>query len=107
MSKRKLAGGKGLATACGGLALIAPILIAGWGLLFFVGFFGYKLLRGVGSIIPGNVAATTLLPIPAYLMYGALGLVGTVAFALIILPKHVEQMRELLSPDAGSDPTSN
>ena len=107
LSTRKLAGGKGLATACGGLALVAPWLIACWGILFFVGFLVYKLVRGAGSIIPGNVTATALLPIPAYLLIGTVGLVATIAYALLIIPKHVGQMRELLAPDAGADPTSD
>ncbi|HEX9660485.1 MAG TPA: glycerol-3-phosphate acyltransferase [Rhodothermales bacterium] len=105
ISSRKLVGGKGLATACGGLAIIWPITIAFWGVLFVVGFFGYKLWRGRSTIIPGNVLATLLVAIPTYFVYGTVGLIGVGAFALAILPKHWDQMRDLLSPAAERIPT--
>jgi glycerol-3-phosphate acyltransferase PlsY len=100
ISSRKLAGGKGLATACGGLALTWPVTIAMWGGLFLLGYLGYKLWRGVGSIIPGNVLATLLVPIPVYFLNGTVGLIGVGAFALAILPKHWGQIRDLLAPAA-------
>lgn len=97
ISAGRLAGGKGLATAGGGLALMWPWTILFWGILFLLGFLAYKLWRGKSSIIPGNVLATALLPIPAYLFYETVGLIGVGAFALAILPKHWGQIRELLS----------
>lgn len=100
ISAGKLSGGKGLATAGGGLALIWPIAILFWVILFGVGYLAYRLWRGVGSIIPGNVLATALLPLPAYLFYETVGLIGVGAFALAILPKHWGQIRELLSRTA-------
>lgn len=100
ISSRKLVGGKGLATACGGLALIWPVTIAFWGILFLVGLFSFKLWKGVSSIIVGNVVATLLLPIPTYFLVGTVALIGVGAFALAILPKHWGQMRDLLAPAA-------
>lgn len=100
ISSRKLVGGKGLATACGGLAMIWPIAIAFWGGLFLLGFLAFKLWRGRSSIIPGNVVATLLVPIPAYFVYETVALIGVGAFALAILPKHWDQMRDLLAPAA-------
>lgn len=98
ISSKKLAGGKGLATACGGLALTWPLTILVWGVLFAVGFFLFKMWRGTSNIIPGNVLATALLPVPAFLMEGTVALIGIAAFALAIIPKHIGQLRELLAP---------
>lgn len=100
ISAHKLAGGKGLATAGGGLLLIWPKTVLFWAILFVVGFLLFKLWRGKSSIIPGNVVATALLPIPAYFLYQTVGLIGVGAFALAILPKHWGQIRELLSQTA-------
>ncbi len=105
LSAKKLSGGKGLATACGGLALTWPLAIVFWIVLFGLGFVGYKVWRGKGSIIPGNVVATFLLPIPAFVLYETVGLIGVGAFALAILPKHWGQMRDLLSTPAERNPT--
>lgn len=97
ISSGKLEGGKGLATAGGGLALTWPVSIAFWGVLFLAGFYLYKLWKGKSTIIPGNVLATLLLPIPTFFLYELVGLIGVGAFALAILPKHWDQMRDLLA----------
>jgi acyl phosphate:glycerol-3-phosphate acyltransferase len=95
----RLAGGKGLAAAAGGFLLVMPWLVGAWVALFVVGMEGYARWRGVRDSIPGNVFATALVPPIGWALYGVSGLLAMVAFALLVLPRHVHQMRELwMSP---------
>lgn len=92
----RLAGGKGLATAAGGFLLLMPLLVPVWGALFLLGRWAFAAWRGVRDTIPGNVAATALIPLAAWMLYGSAGLVVLLVLALLVLPKHAGQMRTLL-----------
>ena len=92
----RLAGGKGLATAAGGFLLLMPLLVPVWGALFLLGRWAFAAWRGVRDTIPGNVAATALIPLAAWVLYGSAALVVLLGLALLVLPKHVAQIRTLL-----------
>lgn len=92
----RLAGGKGLATAAGGFLLLMPLLVPVWGALFLLGRWAFDAWRGVRDTIPGNVAATALVPLAAWALYDSAALVVLVGLALLVLPKHAGQMRALL-----------
>lgn len=92
----RLVGGKGLATAAGGFLLVLPWMVAVWIVGFVIGLVGFARWRGVRSTIPGNVVGTAIVPVVGWWWYGAgPGLVLSL-FALLVLPKHVGQMRALL-----------
>ena len=95
LSSGRLAGGKGLATAAGGFLLVTPLLVPVWGLLFLVGRWAFGAWRGVRDTIFGNVVATALVPFAAWVLYGTAGFVVVLAFAALVLPKHVGQVRAL------------
>lgn len=97
LHRGRLAGGKGLATATGGFLLLAPWLVAIWAVLWVLGAEGFARLRGVRDAIPGNVLATSLIPLAGWALYGGFGLFVTLLAALLILPRHREQMRALLA----------
>jgi acyl phosphate:glycerol-3-phosphate acyltransferase len=97
LGRRRMAGGKGLATAAGGFLLLSPWLVAVWLVLWIVGMLAFERWRGVRSSIPGNVLASALVPIAAWLLYGGTALVMTLLFAALVLPRHREQMRALLT----------
>ncbi len=102
LSAARLVGGKGLATAAGGFLLLMPLLVPLWGVLFLVGRWAFAAWRGVRDSIPGNVVATALVPFAAWGLYGAAGFAVVLAFAALVLPKHVGQLRALLHPAAGN-----
>ena len=91
----RLVGGKGLATAAGGFLLLAPGLLLAWGVLFVVGRWAFAQARGLRDVIPGNVAATALLPLVAWPLYGGAASLATALFAALALPKHAHQMSAL------------
>ncbi len=92
----ELEGGKGLAAAGGGLLFFMPWLAPVWAGLYAVGLLVCEQWRGERNIIMGNVFALLMLPVPGYLIYGWEGLSTSLLVVLLILPKHVRQMRELL-----------
>ncbi|MDX1439624.1 MAG: glycerol-3-phosphate acyltransferase [Rubricoccaceae bacterium] len=95
LKARRIVGGKGFATAAGGFLLLTPLLVPLWLCLVLIGVKGFELWKGVRSVIPGNVFATSLTPLPAYELYGMDAMLAVVAFAVMTLPKHVRQMRNL------------
>lgn len=99
----RLEGGKGLAAAGGGLLVYEPLLVPVWAGLYAAGILIYGLWVGTRRIIAGNVVALTLLPLPAYLLYGTEGLLVALVLALITLPKHRAQVRDLLERDFSAD----
>lgn len=106
-----LVGGKGLATAAGGFLILMPGMVAVWVIGFAAGFFGFTAWKRIKSSIPGNVAGTMLVPVVGAWTYGAdFGLL-LLGFALLVLPKHVAQMRTLLHEPqptpSESDPTAH
>ena len=92
----RLVGGKGFATAAGGFLLLMPLLVVVWIGLFLVGVGGFAVWRGVRDVIPGNVLATALIPALAWPLYGGRGALVTALFAVLTLPKHARQLRDLL-----------
>jgi glycerol-3-phosphate acyltransferase PlsY len=92
----RLAGGKGLATAAGGFLLLMPLLVPIWAALFFFGRRAFAAWRGVRDTIPGNVIATALVPLAAWVLYGTAALAVVLVLAGLVLPKHAGQMRMLL-----------
>ncbi|NNF59496.1 MAG: glycerol-3-phosphate acyltransferase [Rhodothermaceae bacterium] len=103
----RLVGGKGLATAAGGFLLLAPGLLPAWGLLFVTGRWAFAQGRGLRDVIPGNVAATALLPLVAWPLYGPAAGLATALFALLALPKHTRQMQALWRGEAIREPAPN
>ena len=96
LKKGKLAGGKGLATVAGGLFLINPIIVAIWFIFFLIGLYLFSLWGGKKDSIPGNVLGTIAAPVAGYSLYSIF--VGSMlgVLALIILPKHIRQIKELI-----------
>jgi glycerol-3-phosphate acyltransferase PlsY len=99
----RLAGGKGLATAAGGLLLLMPLVVPVWGVLFVLGRWAVA-PRGVRDTVWGNVVATALVPFAAWAIYGTAGFAVILGVALLVLPKHAGQVRELLRSDARATP---
>jgi hypothetical protein len=60
--------------------------------------------RGVRDTIFGNVVATALVPFAAWAIYGTAGFAVILGVALLVLPKHAGQVRELLRSDARATP---
>jgi acyl-phosphate glycerol 3-phosphate acyltransferase len=95
--RRRLAGGKGFAAAAGALALSWPLLIAVWvgaGLLAWAAF---KLARGIDDEAPASLVATLALVPGAALLEGARGAVVMAAVAVLVVPKLVREVRDLLA----------
>ncbi len=91
----KLSGGKGLAAAAGGLLFTMPFLIPLWVIAHYTGRWLFRLWRGINDVIPGNVIATSLFPVFAWLLYGPRAAYIGLILAALVLPKHVHQMQEL------------
>lgn len=107
LASGRLAGGKGIATAAGGFLLLLPWAVVAWCALFAVGLFGFAQWRGVKDSIPGNVLATALVPFVGWAVYGGAAALALGGFALLVLPKHVRQMRDLLAAPYGVKPNAD
>lgn len=94
---KKIAGGKGLASALGCLAMSMYLMIPVWLGGFLVGFYLYKFISGIGKIAPGTALATLVVPIAAYSIYGTTTSIIVGATALAIVVKHIPELKELLS----------
>ncbi len=96
MRKGSLAGGKGLATVAGGLFVIHPISVGIWFVFFGIGLYLFSIWSGIKDTIPGNVAGTIAAPAAGFAFFTPfLGSMLSV-LALLILPKHINQMQELI-----------
>ena len=93
----KLVGGKGLATAAGGFLLLTPWLLLVWIAGCAVGIAGFAMWKGTRDVLPGNVVGTVAVPFAAWALYGPAAALVVTGFALLVLPKHVAQVRTLLS----------
>ncbi len=107
LSAGKLSGGKGLAAAAGGLLLTMPLLIPLWIVTHYIGRWLFAQWRGINDVIPGNVFATSLFPVFAWLLYGPQGAYIGLILAALVIPKHVHQMQELLHPPAADQDASD
>jgi acyl phosphate:glycerol-3-phosphate acyltransferase len=101
LSSGRLAGGKGLATGGGGFLLLLPWMVLVWVAGFAVGLFGFARWQGVRSSIPGNVVGTVLVPFAGWWWYGPGAALVLAVFALLVLPKHAAQVRELMRMASG------
>lgn len=101
LARGRITGGKGFATAGGALAFALPWLIAVWLGLAFLAWGLFRTLRGITDEAPATALATLLLPLLALALYGEAACEATVALALLILPKHVREVRALLVPPRG------
>lgn len=101
LARGRLAGGKGFATAGGALALTFPWLIAVWLGLALLAWTAFRALRRITDEAPATAAATLLLPLPAAALHGWAACSATLAMTLLILPKHVREVRALLVPPHG------
>ncbi len=97
----RVVGGKGFATAAGVLGLTLPWLVAVWLGVVLLVYLPLRRLRGVRDEAPSTAAATLLLPLPAAALHGVPALLAVSALALLILPKHLRDLREL-GKSAGS-----
>lgn len=100
----RLTGGKGLATAGGGLGVLMPWLVLAWPALMLAGSGLFARWRGIRDPIPGNVFATVLAPLVAWALYGRPGALAMALFALVVLPKHAHQLTALLRAAHGLHP---
>ena len=95
LDARRVVGGKGFAAAAGALLLFMPALVIAWIATHYLTRFIIARLKGINDVIIGNVFATLLFPVYAWLLYGPeAGWIGLI-LALLILPKHVHQFQAL------------
>lgn len=95
LARRRLVGGKGFAAAAGGMLVALPWLVAGWCALVVPLYLGLRRLAGLTDEAPATAGATLLLPLLAWPLYALPGVLTTGALALLILPRHVPDVRAL------------
>ena len=83
-------GGKGLATAAGGLSLLTPLSVPLWGVLWAIGYVTS------GYIALGTILATALLPCALGVLAGWAYALATLPVCILILARHREKMRRIL-----------
>jgi glycerol-3-phosphate acyltransferase PlsY len=101
LARGRVTGGKGFATAGGALAPTLPWLIAAWLLLSLLAWAAFRAARGITDEAPATATATLLLPLVAFLVHGLPWALACLALALLILPKHVREVRALLGVKHG------
>jgi glycerol-3-phosphate acyltransferase PlsY len=85
-------GGKGVATAVGAFAVLAP-----WATLVCIGVF-VAMVAAFRYVSLGSVVAISLLPLVAGLFHAPLAIVGAAAAAaILVLVKHLENLKRLAS----------
>lgn len=95
-ARKRITGGKGFATAGGGLSLTLPWLIAAWFGVVLLAWFAFRATRGIRDEAPATATAMLLLPVAGALLYGLPAALAAGALALLVLPKHVRELRTLL-----------
>ncbi len=111
----KFHGGRGLATAAGGLMLFIPLSVATWMITWFISFNLFK-----KNIHIGNIAATIITPFIMIIFnnfYSELSflkpgsqisfIIFVLLFFLTILSKHIKPMIDLLSPNKKAEEVHN
>ncbi len=101
----KFRGGRGLATAAGAFAMLNPLVLFLWGVMWITGFFAIKRNVHVGNVT-GTIGAPILLfAAPNYALYELQTMdfydleefrIFTVLACLIILVRHVQPMWRLI-----------
>ena len=94
----RLTGGKGFATAAGGLGATLPMLVACWVGVTLGTWLVLRATRGLRDESPSTALATLLLPPAGLWLYGTPGAITGAALALLVLPKHVAEVRAVLFP---------
>ena len=97
-------GGRGLATAAGGCAIIFPFLPVAW-IVFYILIYLIKKDIHIGNIFATALSLLTVLGLPNYLIQYAYPqpvlvnelLLFTSAGLLIIFIKHIEPLKEIIS----------
>ena len=97
-------GGRGLATAAGGSAIIFPFLLISWIVFYLLVFFIKKDIH-IANIFATALSLLTVLGLPNYLIQYAYPqpvlvnelLLFTSAGLLIIFIKHIEPLKEIIS----------
>jgi len=100
IARGKIVGGKGFATAAGFFLATMPWCVAIWFALLIPSYAVLLWTIGMRDEAPSSFLATLLLPVPAALLYGPAAAAATVAVAILILPKHVADLRGLFGPEA-------
>lgn len=93
LKSRKLQGGKGLASALGGLLVSMPLTLPAWIIFFLLGFFLYKMIVGSTKIAPGSTLGTLASPFAAYYYYGTAAFVIVTLMGAVILYKHADDIK--------------
>lgn len=96
LAQRRWTGGKGFATAGGFLAFTLPGLALVWLAGVTLVYVPLWRLRGIVDESPATAAATLLLPPAAWALHGFPALLAMLALALLVLPKHVREVRAAL-----------
>ncbi|HKI77275.1 MAG TPA: glycerol-3-phosphate acyltransferase [Ignavibacteriaceae bacterium] len=100
----KFKGGRGLATAAGGAALISPLILFSWGILWVIIYFFKKdiLIANVGAII--LTLLLTLVTFEIFFKYtyptpGNMGLLimFSASLLLIIFIKHIDPLKKIIN----------
>ena len=95
-------GGRGVATAGGTLAVIFPLITLGLAVLWFI------IARGLRKASVGSIVVTVAFPVLVALTGHSWGdVVITSALALVVLSRHVPNLRRLFrgeEPGLGGDP---
>ena len=94
--QKKLAGGKGLATAAGGFLVLYVWIVPIWLVLFALILWVSKIIFFRLTVIPGSIFSTLLLPFIGFSIYDPFAASILLLSALLIIPKHIAQMRVLI-----------
>jgi len=95
LPQKKLAGGKGLATVAGGLFILYIWIVPIWAAAFALVLWLSKIVFFRLTVIPGSILATLIMPLFGFFLYDTYAAVVLLLAALLIIPKHIEQMRDL------------
>jgi len=96
LARRQVTGGKGFAALAGGLLMFRPWLIPVWFAVGIVTWIVLRLRRGIRDEAPATAVATLSFVPAAFVFYDGPTVWAAVGLCLLILPKHVREVRTLL-----------